>query len=74
MKGGDYLRKNLKLFRVEKELSQEQLAAEIGCDRAYYGHIERGIRDGSNLFWSSLQNRFNLSNEKLERLQHNEKK
>lgn len=37
-----YFGNNLKKFREEKNLSQEQFAESCGISRAYYGRIERG--------------------------------
>ena len=41
MNGRALLAWNLRKLRVERELSQEQLAADAGIDRAYLGGIER---------------------------------
>ena len=37
----------LRAFRLEKELSQEQLAHEAGLDRTYVSSCERGRRNVS---------------------------
>ena len=37
--------RNIRKFREEKELSQEQLAFETGMHRTYISGIERGIRN-----------------------------
>lgn len=36
---------NLRLLRVERELSQERLALEAKIDRAYVGRVERGMEN-----------------------------
>jgi transcriptional regulator with XRE-family HTH domain len=41
MNGRALLAWNLRKLRVERELSQEKLAADAGIDRAYLGGIER---------------------------------
>ena len=71
-KGGEIMRKNLKIFRVENNLSQNGIANKLGYERAYFGHIERGFMDGSSKFWARLQKAFSLSDEKVEELKVNE--
>ena len=66
------MRKNLKIFRVANDLSQNRIAKKLGYERAYFGHIERGFMDGSAKFWARLQNAFSLSDEKVEELKVNE--
>lgn len=36
---------NIKVWRVRKELTQEELAVEAGLERSYTGGIERGERN-----------------------------
>jgi transcriptional regulator with XRE-family HTH domain len=36
---------NLRMARVERGISQQQLALEIGIDPAYCGRIERGLEN-----------------------------
>ena len=66
------MRKNLKIFRVDNNLSQHEIAKKLGYERAYFGHIERGFMDGSSKFWERLQKAFSLSDEKVEELKVNE--
>ena len=40
-------RKNLKIFRVKHDLTQEELANQLGISVAHYGSVERGIYDPS---------------------------
>ena len=72
MKGGEIMRKNLKLFRIANGLSQHGMAKKLGYERAYFGHIERGFMGGSAKFWTRLQKAFSLSDEKVEELKVNE--
>ena len=37
-----YLGKMIRKFRVDKDITQEDLADIVGIDRSYMGHIERG--------------------------------
>lgn len=37
----------IRQIRLEKELTQEELALEAGLNRAYIGYIERGERNPS---------------------------
>lgn len=48
--------KRLRALRKQRELTQEQLAAEAGLDRTYLASIERGERN------VSLQNIMKLTN------------
>lgn len=40
-------RKNLKIFRVKHDLTQEEMATMLGVSVAHYGSVERGIYDPS---------------------------
>ena len=55
------MRTNLKLFRVKMMLSQDEIAAKIGCTRATYSSIESGKRDGRLAFWNDLQRAFKIA-------------
>ena len=63
------MRTKLKIFRIMHKLNQHQLAAKLGYERAYYGHIERGFQDGSAAFWERLQKAFGLTDNELKELQ-----
>lgn len=54
------MRKNLKLFRVAHNLTQEEIADKIGFARATYSAIEKGRRNGKQPFWESLQKTFKI--------------
>lgn len=62
------MRTKLKLFRIGRKLNQHQIAAMLGYERAYYGHIERGYQDGSAAFWERLQKRFELTDAEVQEL------
>lgn len=62
------MRLKLKLFRVARKLNQQALAKLLGYKRAYYGHVERGVRNGSPDFWARMQFTFMLTNKEVEEL------
>lgn len=62
------MRTQLKVFRVLQKLSQSEMAARLGYERAYYGHIERGLQKGSREFWQRLQDAFGLADVVVEEL------
>lgn len=40
-------RKNLKIFRIKHDLTQEEMATKLGVSVAHYGSVERGVYDPS---------------------------
>lgn len=40
-------RKRLKMFRIEHDLTQEEMAKKLGVSVAHYGSVERGAYDPS---------------------------
>lgn len=62
------MRTQLKVFRILHKLSQSQMAAKLGYKRAYYGHVERGLQNGSAEFWAQLQTTFGLADVIIEEL------
>lgn len=52
------LRKELKKLRVEYDLTQEQMAAQIGVTRTTYCNIENAKSNGSTDFWLALKREF----------------
>lgn len=44
------------------------MAAKLGYERAYYGHVERGLQKGSAEFWARLQTAFGLADVVVEEL------
>ena len=65
---GGIMRKNLKLFRVEQDLTQTDMAAIMGCSVSLYSMVECGKRLGTQSFWSRMEDVFNLSENEIERL------
>lgn len=55
------MRKNLQLFRIRHNLTQEQMADKIGVSRACYQSVESGTRNGSTEFMRKLKKAFNLT-------------
>lgn len=53
-------RHNLYLFRCDKKLTQEEMAAILGVSRATYSFVERGVRSGSSEFWTKFQKEFDI--------------
>lgn len=47
-------RKNLKVFRIEHDLTQEELATKLGVSVAHYGSVERGTYDPSYKMMSTF--------------------
>lgn len=53
-------RMNLKLFRVSKNLSQQEFADVLGVQRQTYAMVERGQRRGSDAMWAALKKKFDV--------------
>lgn len=51
-------RTNLKLFRTALKMTQEELAAVLGCNRGTYAAIENGARNGRTGFWLTLKEKY----------------
>lgn len=66
------MRKNLKLFRANKFLSQQEMADRIGVTRSTYSSIESGKREGRKTFWKFLQVAFNIPDEEMYGLMKND--
>ena len=68
------MRKNLKIFRVQNDLTQGGMADKIGVTRATYAAVENGIRNGgSKMVWMKLQQAFNIPDGEMWALQKDEK-
>ena len=66
------MRMNLKVFRVKKNLSHEEIAKRIGFSRAAYSAIEAGKREGRQAFWNALQKAFDIPDAEMWALKKNE--
>lgn len=66
------MRTNLKVFRIKLVLSQQEMSAKLGYERAYYGHVERGFQNGSAAFWERMQSAFGLTEEQVQELKAND--
>lgn len=62
---GEGMRENLKKARIEKKLTQQQVADELGISLVYYQKIEQGSRTGDFDIWDSLEDLFNIHQRKL---------
>lgn len=58
MRKKDEKRKNLKLFRVEKDYTQAEMAALLGVTRTTYCNIEKGKSKGAIEFWLKMKTVF----------------
>ena len=52
------MRKNLKMLRVENDLTQEQMAVRLGVTRTTYCNIENGKSNGTMSFWLTVHREF----------------
>jgi DNA-binding XRE family transcriptional regulator len=67
------MRKNLKWFRLQRSLTQQQMADIIGCCRATYNKVEKGERDGKiTEFWLRIEKHFNVQPDEMLSLMYNE--
>lgn len=66
------MRHELKIFRVEQNLKQEEMAAKLGVSTSTYNRIELGETRGSQMFWVTLQEVFKLEDGKVWSLQKNQ--
>lgn len=67
------MRMGLKLLRTKHKLSQLNMAEKIGCTRTTFAAIENGERQGSQAFWETLQEVFDIPSELMWELMLNEK-
>ena len=58
-------RTKLKLLRVEKGWSQEDVAKQIGISTQSYALIERGIRFGSHGTWEKIKELYKLTDAEM---------
>ena len=55
------MNERLKQLRIEKGVTQKEVAAAIGVTFSAYAHYEQGIREPSNQILISLCKYFNVS-------------
>lgn len=58
-------RRNLKLLRVSRGLTQAQAAERIGVSRSNYIGVERGTAGASKRFAAKLQKAFGIPDEEM---------
>lgn len=66
------LGENIKKERIEKELSQEQLAEKTGLHRTYISQLERGLRNPTITTLSKITKVLNVSLDALIKKNNNE--
>ena len=54
-------RLELKVFRITKDLTQDEMAEACGVSKSTYCLVEQGKRKGSLDFWNKLQEAFKIS-------------
>lgn len=62
------MREYLKKARIEKKMTQQQVADYLGVSLVYYQKIEQGSRTGDFEIWDSLEDLFNLHQRELRKL------
>lgn len=63
------MRKELRRFRTNKFITQQEMADKLGVSVSTYNLIENGKRRGSQDFWLKLQNVYNLEDDQVWKLQ-----
>lgn len=59
------MRERLREARINRGMTQQQVADEIGVSLRYYQLIEQGKRDGSFEVWDALEDLFEIHQRKL---------
>ena len=65
------MRENLRKARIDKNMTQKQVAEYLHTAERYYKQIEYGERLGSIEVWDSLEDLFNVHQRKLRELSEN---
>ncbi len=65
------MRENLKRRRIEKGLTQQQVADQLGISLRYYKQIEYGERLGSVDIWDMLEDMFSVHQRTLREISKN---
>lgn len=58
-------RQNLKQARLDKGMTQQQVADYLGISLRYYCHIEAGTRGGDFELWDALEDLFSIHQREL---------
>lgn len=66
------MRINLKIYRIKKQLTQEEFSEKMGYNRATYSSIETGVRNGRPEFWRTLKETYNVPESDMYGLMKNE--
>lgn len=61
------MRKEIKHLMIDRSLTVEKLAEELGCTRQYLYRIIKGKNDGSYKFWENFKLVLNIPNEEIEK-------
>jgi DNA-binding XRE family transcriptional regulator len=65
-------RTNLKVFRVSKNMTQDEMSKDIGYCRTTFCEIESGKREGRASFWKAIKNAYDLDDDTLNVLKKND--
>lgn len=65
------MRAILKNARIEKGLTQQNVADQLDISLRYYQNIEAGKRTGDFEIWDSLEDLFNIHQRKLREISKN---
>lgn len=63
------MRKKLRNARIERGLTQQQVADQIGISLVYYQKIEQGSRTGDFEIWDSLEDLFSTHQRRLREIE-----
>lgn len=66
------MRPNLKQARIDKGMTQQQVADHLGISLNYYQRIEYGTRTGGFQLWDDLEDLFSIHQRKLRELDQEE--
>lgn len=62
----------LRVFRVRRKLSQQEMADVLGVKRSTYAKVELGQRRGSDVLWAKLQSTFGVPDADMWKLMQKE--
>lgn len=55
----------LKKLRIERNLTQQEVAERLGVSIGTYSFIESGVKRGSEKVWLKIQKEFDIPDEKM---------